>query len=292
VIRRGAIVIALVAVTAAITIAGLGLQPARSATVSDLLPDLRMARPTSIRITTSASGRKLLRFTTTIGNVGRGRFELVAHRPSLSYSTMTVRQRIFRDNGTTRYVATKATSRFAGDGHNHWHIRRVATYDLIDAHARRLRGDRKIGFCFFDTSIYDRSVHGFRPIRRYFEKSCGSRSSLTVRMGISVGWGDTYSSALAYQWIDVTGIPTGTYWLVATADKDNFYRESNETNNCSWAKVRLSGGASVVTVIARGTGCTPPGVTPPVPPSPSPPPSSSPAPSAEPSPSEAGDGAR
>ena len=282
--------------TAAVTIAGFGLQPARSATVVDLLPDLRMARPTGLRIATSASGRKLLRFTTTIGNVGRGRFELLAHRPSLAYSTMTVKQRIFGNNGTTRYIATKATARYAGDGHNHWHIRRVASYDLIDSHARRLRGDRKIGFCFFDTSAFDRSVPGFRPDPHYVERTCGTRTSLSARMGISVGWGDTYGSSLAYQWIDVTGVATGTYWLIATADKDNYYLESNEKNNCSWAKVKLSSGASVVTLLARGQGCVPPGVTPPVPPSPSPPPSASPSsasppPSAEPSASAEGDAA-
>jgi hypothetical protein len=100
-------------------------------------------------------------------------------------------------------------------------------------------------------------------------------------MGISQGWGDTYGSSLAYQWIDVTGVPNGTYWLIATADKENAYLETNEKNNCAWARIRLSRRATVVTVLTRGVGCAPPGVAVPAP-SASPSVSPSPATSASP----------
>ena len=41
---------------------------AGGATVSDVLPDLRMAGPTQFRVTSLHSGRRLLRFTTRIVN--------------------------------------------------------------------------------------------------------------------------------------------------------------------------------------------------------------------------------
>jgi hypothetical protein len=280
--RRASLALVLTASLAlGATVGGVALQSAQSATVFQVRPDLRMSRPTSLRIQRSSSGRQLLRFTTTIVNVGTGRFELLAERKSTKTSQMTVRQRISMSNGTFRYVATGATARYAGDGHNHWHIRRVATYELVNAGGAAVRRDKKIGFCFFDTGVYDRSIHNFHNYRHYFERTCGRRASLSARMGISVGWSDTYGSGLAYQWIDVTGVVNGTYWLIATADKENNYLETNDRNNCSWAKIRLTKRAAAVTVLARGTGCTPPGVTPP--PTPSAPPSASP--SEPPSPS-------
>lgn len=100
---------------------------------------------------------------------------------------------------------------------------------------------------------------------------------MRATMGISVGWGDTYGARLAYQWIDVTGVAAGTYWLVATADKANLYLESSDANNCSWARIRLGSGGATVTTLERGQGCVPPGVTLP---SPTPGPSASPSPSA------------
>ena len=32
-------------------------------------------------------------------------------------------------------------------------------------------------------------------------------TSLTSRVGISVGWGDKYKWSLPFQWVDVTGLP-------------------------------------------------------------------------------------
>ena len=35
-------------------------------------------------------------------------------------------------------------------------------------------------------------------------------------MGISVGWGDEYEYYLAWQWVDITNVPAGTYTVRAT----------------------------------------------------------------------------
>ena len=50
-------------------------------------------------------------------------------------------------------------------------------------------------------------------------------------MGISAGWRDIYGAGIAFQWVDVSDVGPGTYWLAASSDPDNVVIESNEANN-------------------------------------------------------------
>lgn len=74
-------------------------------------------------------------------------------------------------------------------------------------------------------------------------------------MRVSVRWGDNYPASIAYQWVDVTGLPDGKYQLKVFADPaseelpgGNFV-ESDETNKRGWAKVRIKG--RQVTIMSR-----------------------------------------
>jgi hypothetical protein len=58
-------------------------------------------------------------------------------------------------------------------------------------------------------------------------------------LGISVGWADVYPWYFAGQYIDVTGVPDGQYWLEAEIDPDDRLLESNETNNITRVLVNL-----------------------------------------------------
>lgn len=58
-------------------------------------------------------------------------------------------------------------------------------------------------------------------------------------MGISVGYADKYQIGYPNQWIDVTGLTAGQYWLEVIADPDNHIRESDETNNTTRVKITL-----------------------------------------------------
>jgi subtilase family serine protease len=69
----------------------------------------------------------------------------------------------------------------------------------------------------------------------------GGQTSKAVKMGISVGWGDRYGYTLAFQWIDITGLTPGRYQLFGTVDPQNYYLESDETNNTTWAILQLNG---------------------------------------------------
>jgi hypothetical protein len=247
----------LIAITALVLLAPLWA-PAATAAPAERLPDLRMALPADFVLDRSGAGRRL-RMTTTILNVGDGPFEVRATRASRGAERMTVRQRIRRTDGTWTSRATGAVARYATDGHGHWHVQRVSGMELFATDGRAIRTGRKIGFCFFDTSRYRPLLPRSPSKRRYAEAGCGTRSSLRVTMGISVGWGDRYQATLAYQWIDVTGVPAGTYHVRVSADPLDHYRELRETNNCSWALVRLPATGSRVAVLDRGYGCAVPG---------------------------------
>jgi hypothetical protein len=126
--KRPAALILVAPAVAALT--ALSRPPAATA-AADRLPDLGMARLRDLSIdTTAVPGRRLLRFTTVIVNVGAGSFETVGSRPDTSTTQMTVRQRIFNDAGSSRSRRTPAVMFWAGDGHEHWHVRDVEAYEL------------------------------------------------------------------------------------------------------------------------------------------------------------------
>ncbi|HEX2221119.1 MAG TPA: cell wall-binding repeat-containing protein [Candidatus Limnocylindria bacterium] len=229
-----------------------GRDEVRAAT--DRLPDLRMVPLSDFRIETTSAGRRLLRFTATMANVGRGAFELRGSRPSASSSTMSVQQVIYNDAGGARSRVTSAVMRYAGDGHNHWHVQKIMHYE-----ARSLSGIRrpteKTDFCFFDTQPYSLSLPGAPQRSVYAESGCGTSSSLATRVGISVGWADSYPWNFVGQWIDVTGVPAGEYIIHAEVDPNRHFAESAEGNNCAWTRVSIPASGSAVSVLSRGSRC-------------------------------------
>ena len=247
------LLLALVGAALAATIAPF---PAAGATaaVNDRLPDLRVAGLSSLTVQTSSSGRRLLRFTSVLVNVGRGPLVLRGTRPWSSATEMLVSQRIYRDNGTSWWLRTPAVMRYAGDGHDHWHVQRIADYELrpmSNLSATSLRG-AKVGFCFFDTTPYRLSLPGAPQSRRYAQSLCGVRASLTASMGLSVGWGDKYPWNFAWQWIDITGVRAGDYRVCVTVDPHDWFAEIEQLNNSTWSDIRISATGSTVRVLRSG----------------------------------------
>ena len=207
---------------------------------SDLLPDLRMLRLTDLKIEKTSDGRKLLRFSSIIVNVGDGPLQVHGQRPDTGASTMNTFQRIFDEAGEPHDVPTDAVMHFGGDGHNHWHVRDLESFEL-----ERLRDDSKVGtgakhgFCFWDN-------HRYGSEQDPYYAGCGQPTDLEVTMGLSVGWGDLYRYDLPDQYIDITGLGRGRYRLIGTADADNWFRESEESNNSTWVDIRIRNGRAKV----------------------------------------------
>jgi hypothetical protein len=183
-------------VIAALTIAA-AASPAIAAETVDRLPDLAMARPVDLRLVTSTDGRRRLRFTSSIVNIGDGPFETRATRNSVRQATMTVKQRIYDANGGYRVVQTPAIATYAGDGHDHWHVQRVATYALFEAGNAEVVVARssKVGFCFFDTRPFRLTLPHAPTSRRYSQSGCGTPATAFATGSVWVGLTDTARSS-------------------------------------------------------------------------------------------------
>ena len=219
-----------------------------------------MAYPTELRIQTTANGTRRLRFTTMIVNIGEGPFETRSSRLA-GDPTMGVNQRIYNNAGGYRVFDTTTTAKYSGDGHDHWHVQDVARYELFAINGRgpALRRDAKVGFCFFDTNAYRLSLPRAPDSPVYRASGCGTRPSLFVKNGISVGWGDKYGWRLSRQWIYLSSLPPGDYFLKVTVDPLFQYQEVRHRNNCNWSHIRIARNSSVVPVLDRGFSCTLPG---------------------------------
>jgi hypothetical protein len=99
----------------------------------------------------------------------------------------------------------------------------------------------KVGFCLINTSNSftmengqsSTTLPGYAansPYNGQPSTGCG------LTQGVHVGKADEYSSGLQGQWLDVTGVPNGQYFLEITLDGENAILESNDSNNAkTWA---------------------------------------------------------
>jgi PKD repeat protein len=149
--------------------------------------------------------RQILRFTTTIWNIGNQDYFIG--------------------------VPTAANEQFEWDPcHNHYHYEGYAEYLLYNqAGVPMPEIGFKNGFCVLDL---------FCPSGFTAKYTCGN-------MGITAGCRDTYSSALACQWIDITNVPAGEYYLVVRTNwdqaPDQLGRYELRYDN-NWAQVCISFG--------------------------------------------------
>jgi len=223
--------------------------PAQAAT--DRFPDLGVGRLTDFRIQV-VNGRRLLRFSATMTNVGSGPLVVSSYRASTS-SPWRVDQVVYNSGGGSRRARASATMGYGGDGHGHWHVNRMVDTDLWTT-GRNGRG-AKIGFCFFDTTAINLGLPGAPRAPVYLESGCARSSGLTSTMGISVGWGDRYQWSLPYQWVDITGMPGGTYTIRSWADGGRYFMEGSDANNCAYARITFGSTGSTVSVLGSGSTC-------------------------------------
>ena len=220
-----------------------------------LLPDLAVLAPSDFSIKFTASGKKRLHFTTRVVNIGVGPFQLkgmdlvddFAHQSD----TLSVRQQVREPDGSLSGRDSAATMVWSGDGHNHWHVTGLQDIRLQSLDDEVLGRVHKIGFCFLDSFPY-----GSNQASRYnsAHQVCQTRGDGAVQMGVSAEWGDTYPSTIAFQWINITGLPNGKYRLRVLVDPAGSttggeFLESNEGNNAGWTKIRITGNS--VTLLKR-----------------------------------------
>lgn len=229
---------------------------------TDLLPDMKMAPIYSPQITTTANGRKKLRFGTIGFNVGDGALEVRARNRS-GGELRDVSQWVYRSDGTVRALPKpKANVFYKRDGHDHWHVDRfmvVRLSPLPGTAGATVRRIRKLGYCLVDSTPIPASERPPNAAESPVYGDCGSTESRRVTMGISVGWGDDYPPDFIYQAIHVSGLPAGNYRLCGTVNPQHIWTEkdNNFANNSYWLDLELDVANNDLTVIGSGnTACS------------------------------------
>ncbi len=219
-----------------------------------MLPDLALSPLSSFVAGVAADGDRSLRFTASIGNIGRGPFIVHAVRGD-ERGDWRVSQRFRERNGPTSERRTPGTLVYGGHGHDHWHVALGASYWLTrPGDSTILRRYRKVGYCFFDQARLIRQPPDAPAVPTFGKDACEGEGTLELEMGLSPGFGDPYPWTLPDQRLLVNGLPDGVYRLWADADPGDAFIESNEANNLTWVDLRLSMDAVPprVEVVRRG----------------------------------------
>lgn len=99
--------------------------------------------------------------------------------------------------------------------HGHYHVPGYAEYRLVDGTGTVVTGHKQ-AFCLMDSVPMGTGVEG--------KYHCGNQ-------GITAGWADVYQRFLDCQWVDITGVPSGTYTLEIEVNPDGLLPDSDLTNN-------------------------------------------------------------
>ena len=176
-------------------------------------------------------GRTLLRLSNAAINMGSGPMELNGGAVNPDGSQQ-VYQRVYSSDGSSKKFLAGNFVYHAQ--HNHVHFGDFTQYSLRFATSGDGTGSPgagelaaasdKVSFCLLDSVAYDLTLPG-APL------SAQNVTCSNVKQGISVGWADLYDKTLFGQWVDITDVASGRYWLEVVIDPMNRIAESNEMNN-------------------------------------------------------------
>jgi hypothetical protein len=156
----------------------------------------------------SPGWRRLIRFTTVLENRGEGPVHLgnpVGH-PDFEYDAC----------------------------HFHYHYLNATDYDLLNEAGTEVVLARKQSFCMYDVHRIPGFEGGWdEPAYPASDETCNTNQ------GLSPGWVDVYPSSLDCQFIDVTGVPAGTYTIRVTVNSEGLIEESDYSNNVVRVPVTL-----------------------------------------------------
>jgi hypothetical protein len=181
----------------------------------------------------TVANKVLYRFSQPIANIGLGALELreVTH-PNLDQD---IYQRVYDSAGgvSERFVGTFPD---ADPPYGHLFLVGIAEYRIRTVTAGNgvgpvVASKIKTSYGLYDYDDYDTSLPGSPNLPQY--------QGQNQYLGISVGWADVYPSWFAGQFIDVTGVPSGQYWLETEIDPFNLLQEIDDTNNITRVLVNL-----------------------------------------------------
>jgi hypothetical protein len=205
------------------------------------LPDLDQAYPRDLVVNTDTStgtARFHIGFLSAVSNYGSGPLIVQGHRASVSTPFMTADQILRNADGSTSVRRDVGRLAYVNAiTHQHWHYLGFDRYELRSAKRFRLVvRDRKSGFC-----LGDRYTWEAKPPRQVFNTNCDpdQPGALGIVEGISPGYGDDYSPIKEGQFLDVTGVPAGRYWLVHRTNVNRALLESDYSNDAASVLISL-----------------------------------------------------
>jgi len=227
---------ALAAPTLAIAALALSSTPANAAPqLPDIVADAPVGGYQHDVYSDPQGERLLLRLDGFVHNVGTGALDLRGSAPSNLVMTDVVQRVYDSDSGFQDVVSDGTAPRMlyeTSDGHDHWHLRNAMRYSLWSADKTvEVAPSQKVGFCLLDSQRIAASAAS-RVYSSTANTFCGRSdpSASSVFMGVSPGWRDVYGAGLTFQWINISDVAPGEYWLRTDADPDNVFVESDEHN--------------------------------------------------------------
>lgn len=224
---------------------------------AELLPDLVQKTPEGLRLAGSG-GTWRLAFSSTVRNDGAGPFRIEGHGGGAIDVPMVADQVVSLDDGTTTtYPAVGELHYVQGFGHEHWHIMRLESYQLISvADPGNVVTDKKTGFCL---------------VAGYPNGSCAQNAPTATSLveGLLPGQQDLYTAFVEYQELAITQAttPEGEYHLVHRANPDENFHEATLSNNAASLLLDIrwpaDGGAPAITCPALTNGQCPEASSPP-----------------------------
>lgn len=225
------------------------LRDARASSPTRELPDVVADSPDNISLAVSEetptggqmAPELLLRFNGYVHNIGPGALDFRGSRSTPdpqepASPPMNVFQRVYNSDGTYSEEPSSAQMIYVNaDGHHHWHLQHIAYYSLWNGDkSAEVAPAQKVGFCLEDSqrmeetgpekAVYSDEAgapFGSREFCRQYQPE-----ATDVYEGISEGWRDVYESNLAFQWVDLSNVAPGEYWLRAEADPEHFIQEA------------------------------------------------------------------
>jgi len=115
--------------------------------------------------------------------------------------------------------------------HGHYHFHDYVDQRLKDG-ATVVATGLKVAHCLTDSIRWD---------------SAANASSVynCTDQGIQVGWADIYRASLDGQWIDITGVPAGSYTLELEVNPDRIIEEANYSNNITQLTLQITDGTNI-----------------------------------------------
>jgi hypothetical protein len=115
-----------------------------------------------------------------------------------------------------------------GACHGHYHDSGFALYELRDAAGALVMRGRKQAYCMEDSY----------QVHRGPNVGCSPRTTCESQ-GIQAGWADVYGNDLDCQWIDITTVPAGSYFLAVTLNPTRTFEEVTYANNTAVVPVTI-----------------------------------------------------